>query len=73
MIMNSPDFTDAVWRKSTRSGDNGGQCVEVAFLDTVVGLRDSKDRGSGPILIFTQGEWQAFVAGAAVDGEFEGV
>jgi hypothetical protein len=50
MIMNSPDFTNAVWRKAPRSGDNGGQCVEVAFLDTVVELRDSKDRGSGPIL-----------------------
>jgi hypothetical protein len=69
MIMNSPDFTHAVWRKSTRSGDNGGQCVEVAFLDTAVGLRDSKDRGRGPVLIFTPGEWGAFVAGAA-DGEF---
>lgn len=67
--MNSPDFQRAVWRKSTRSGDNGGQCVEVAFLDSVVGLRDSKDRGSGPILIFARGEWDEFIAGA-VDGEF---
>ena len=24
------DLTGAVWRKSTRSGDNGGDCVEVA-------------------------------------------
>jgi hypothetical protein len=69
MIMNPPDFTHAVWRKSTRSGDNGGQCVEVAFLDTVVGLRDSKDRGRGAVLIFALGEWGAFVAGT-VDGKF---
>ena len=62
MIMNSPNFQHAVWRKSTRSGDNGGQCVEVAFLDTVVGLRDSKDRGSGRIVIFGRYEWEAFVA-----------
>jgi hypothetical protein len=67
MIMDSPDFQSAVWRKCTRSGDNGGQCVEVAFLDMVVGLRDSKDRESGPVLVFTPGGWDAFVAGV-VDG-----
>lgn len=63
--MNLPDFTHTVWRKSTRSGDNGGACVEVALLDTVVGLRDSKDRGSGPVLVLSPGEWRAFVAWAA--------
>lgn len=67
--MTTPDFTHAVWRKSTRSGDNGGQCVEVAFLDTVVGLRDSKDKGNGAILIVTPDEWGAFLAEAR-DGEF---
>ena len=67
--MNSADFAHAAWRKSTRSGDNGGACVEVAFLDPVVGLRDSKDRASGPVLICAAGAWEAFIAGA-VDGEF---
>lgn len=68
--MNPPDFTSAVWRKSTRSGDNGGACVEVAFLDTAVGLRDSKDKGRGPILVFTPEEWDMFIAGVR-GGEFE--
>jgi Domain of unknown function (DUF397) len=54
--MITPDFTHAVWRKSTWSGDNGGQCVEVAFLGTAVGLRDSKDKGNGAILIVNPGE-----------------
>ncbi|HET9117153.1 MAG TPA: DUF397 domain-containing protein [Pseudonocardiaceae bacterium] len=67
--MNPPDFQSSVWRKSTRSGDNGGQCVEVAFLDTVVGLRDSKDRGKGSVLMFSQDEWEAFIVGTR-DGEF---
>jgi hypothetical protein len=26
------DLTNATWRKSTRSGDNGGECVEVTAV-----------------------------------------
>lgn len=70
--MNPPDFTGAMWLRSTYSGSNGGQCVEVAVLGGVVGVRDSKERESGPVLIFNPSEWGAFVAGA-VDGEFEQV
>ena len=61
------DFSNAVWRKSTRSGASG--CVEVATIDRVVGVRDSKDR-EGPVLVFTDEEWNAFLAGVQ-DGEFE--
>lgn len=62
--MSTPDVSRAVWRKSTRSGDNGGQCVEVAHLDGATALRDSKDRGTGPVLMFTTGQWTAFLAHA---------
>ncbi|MET7969133.1 DUF397 domain-containing protein [Micromonospora sp. NPDC005305] len=56
------DLTDARWRKSTRSGSNGGACVEVADnLPGVVGVRDSKDP-AGPVLTFTPQIWRAFVA-----------
>ncbi|WP_431916861.1 DUF397 domain-containing protein [Micromonospora wenchangensis] len=56
------DMTGARWRKSTRSGTNGGNCVEVADnLRVVVGVRDSKDPG-GPALAFTPEAWRAFVA-----------
>ncbi|MEV5409435.1 DUF397 domain-containing protein [Thermopolyspora sp. NPDC052614] len=56
------DLTNADWRKSTRSGDNEGTCVEVATnLPGVVAVRDSKDPG-GPALIFQPGEWAAFLA-----------
>lgn len=27
-------LTDAIWRKSTRSGNNGGNCVEVTAVET---------------------------------------
>ena len=57
------------WKKSSRSGGNGGQCVEVRQNDETMQVRDSKDR-SGPILTFTRDEWIAFVGGIK-DGEFE--
>ena len=61
------DLSRAAWRKSTRSGNNG--CVEVAFVEDQVAVRDSKDR-SGPVLVFTAPEWEAFVGGVRT-GEFE--
>ncbi|GAB1693679.1 DUF397 domain-containing protein [Krasilnikovia sp. M28-CT-15] len=68
--MGNHDFAGAVWRKSTRSGSNGGDCVEVADnLPDIIAVRDSKDR-SGPILTFTPDEWEAFLTGAK-DGEFD--
>ncbi|GAA2715979.1 DUF397 domain-containing protein [Micromonospora olivasterospora] len=57
------DLTGARWRKSTRSGNNGGNCVEVADnLPGVVLVRDTKDRDGGA-LAFAPDAWRAFVAG----------
>jgi hypothetical protein len=60
------DLSRAAWRKSARSGNNG--CIEVAFVEDRVAVRDSKDR-SGPVLVFTAHEWEAFVGGVRT-GEF---
>ncbi|MFD4206110.1 DUF397 domain-containing protein [Micromonospora tulbaghiae] len=55
------ELTGAVWRKSTRSGDNGGACVEVAdSLPGIVAVRDSKDP-TGPALSFSPTAWISFV------------
>ncbi|GLW06246.1 hypothetical protein Misp01_13760 [Microtetraspora sp. NBRC 13810] len=51
------------------SGDNG-QCVEVATnLPGIIAVRDSKNP-QGPALVFTPGEWKAFLKGAN-QGEFD--
>ncbi|MBX6722510.1 MAG: DUF397 domain-containing protein [Dactylosporangium sp.] len=63
------DLSRAVWRKSTKSGPNCDNCVEVAFVGDRIAVRDSKDP-EGPVLVFTPAEWDAFVAGAK-DGEFD--
>ncbi|GAA2210245.1 DUF397 domain-containing protein [Nonomuraea monospora] len=67
--MDQVNLDEAEWRKATDSGDNG-QCVEVATnLPGIVAVRDSKNP-EGPALIFTPGEWRAFLQGAS-RGEFD--
>jgi hypothetical protein len=61
------DLSTARWQKSSYSGTNG--CVEVALVEDRVAVRDAKDP-SGPVLLFTAGEWEAFLAGARA-GEFD--
>lgn len=64
------DLTGAVWHKSTRSGGNGGDCVEVAGnLAGIVAIRDTKDPG-GAVLVFTPAEWSAFLDGVRA-GDFD--
>lgn len=53
------DITRPTWRKSTYSGNSGGNCVEVAGIRGVVAVRDSKNPDS-PALAFSPDGWQAF-------------
>jgi hypothetical protein len=62
------DFSTATWRKSAKTQANG-QCVEVARVGDVIGVRDSKNP-SGPVLAFTVAEFEAFIDGAH-KGEFD--
>ena len=57
--MNTPRFS--TWRTSTRSG-NQGNCVEVALSTdgTSVGVRDSKDRIGGTLVV-SRSAWTGFV------------
>ncbi|WP_228001127.1 DUF397 domain-containing protein [Nocardia australiensis] len=63
------DPSKAKWFKSSYSG-SGSQCVEVAWLEeSMIGVRDSKNP-TGPALMFTPGEWDAFTA-SVLGGEFK--
>lgn len=63
------ELPEDAWAKSSRSGPYSDNCVEVALLDGGVGVRDSKDDGTGPVLVFTDDEWTAFKQGVEA-GEF---
>jgi len=63
----TPTFDPNAFRRSDGSGDAG--CVEVAITPGAIGVRDSKHQ-SGPVLAFTEHEWQVFVAGVK-RGEFD--
>jgi hypothetical protein len=53
------DLPQAHWFKSSRSKESTA-CVEIAHLtDGSVGVRDSKNQ-TGPALVFTPEEWDAF-------------
>jgi len=58
------------WRKSSYSGANGGDCIEVAPLSgDRFGIRDT-ERPDLPPWVVRGGVLRAFVAGAK-DGEFD--
>ncbi|MFD5430824.1 DUF397 domain-containing protein [Kitasatospora sp. NPDC127067] len=56
--------TDLAWVKSSYSGTEGGNCIEVAPCPSTVHVRDSKDK-TGPTLAFSPAAWSTFVAFAA--------
>jgi Domain of unknown function (DUF397) len=62
------DQAQVEWRKSSLSTTNG--CVEVAMVGDRIAVRDSKDRGNGPVLEFDTVEWNAFLGGVR-GGEFD--
>ncbi|MEU9888355.1 DUF397 domain-containing protein [Sphaerisporangium sp. NPDC051011] len=57
------DLSKAKWVKSSYSGGNGGDCVELAAVPGAgMAIRDSK-RPHGPVLCLTAAEWDAFRRG----------
>jgi hypothetical protein len=54
------------WRKSSYSGNSGGQCVEVGNAAHLIAVRDSKDT-DGARLAFGREAWEAFAASLKAD------
>jgi hypothetical protein len=54
------DLTNVTWRKATRSGSNGGDCVELADIPSIVAVRDSKNP-NGPALTFSRSAFRALI------------
>jgi hypothetical protein len=63
----TPDLPGLRWRKSSYSGPEGDNCVEVASNGPgVVAVRDSKNP-AGRALVFAAGEWSTFVSSIKSD------
>ncbi|MFI6247193.1 DUF397 domain-containing protein [Streptomyces sp. NPDC051016] len=55
-------MTSATWIKSSRSGDDGGDCLEIApEFTSVVPVRDSKNP-DGPVIVVDRAAWDAFTS-----------
>ncbi|MCX4642588.1 DUF397 domain-containing protein [Streptomyces sp. NPDC055059] len=60
--MRTIDLSDASWRKSSYSNQDGGACVEVSDdFAVIVPVRDSKV-SHGPVLVFPAAGWSSFVS-----------
>ncbi|MFC9426260.1 DUF397 domain-containing protein [Streptomyces sp. NPDC056987] len=65
--MSTFDLSNALWKKSSYSSGQGGECVEFApnlAPSGVVPVRDSKAL-TGPVLLLAPSAWSDFVAFAA--------
>ncbi|MET7318781.1 DUF397 domain-containing protein [Streptomyces thermodiastaticus] len=58
--MTKAESLTVTWLKSSHSGAEGGQCVEVAATSAAVHIRDSK-AVSGPILTVSREAWAGFI------------
>lgn len=60
------DLTGADWRTSTYTGQNQPNCVEIGPTDSVIGIRDTKNRDQGAFAVLPE-NFQQFVR--AVKGD----
>ncbi|MGW1677966.1 DUF397 domain-containing protein [Saccharopolyspora sp. NPDC002376] len=60
--MSAADLAGASWTTSSYSGGNGN-CVEVAVGVGRTGVRDTKDRAGG-VLVVSASRWEDFLAAA---------
>jgi len=59
--MTPPDLARTKWRKSSHSGHDGGECVEVAPLNGMIAVRDSKNPAQ-PALSIRRSTWSTLIS-----------
>ncbi|WP_183091293.1 DUF397 domain-containing protein [Streptomyces radicis] len=56
------EATDSGWRTSSYSTAQGGECVEVRDgVPDAIPVRDTKQRGTGPVITIGHNAWRAFI------------
>lgn len=69
--LDTDEMNDVTWIKSSWSGPTGGNCVETASVpDGQIAVRNSRFP-AGPALVFTAGEWHAFLGRCRTAGGAE--
>jgi len=63
--VHQPHIDQLVWRRSSHSSEEGGECVEVATRPARVHVRDSKDTTRAALAVAPTA-WTAFVEFAAL-------
>ena len=56
------------WRKSSYSGNGGSSCVEAGHIPGAVLIRDTTQRGQGPVLRVSARTWRQFTAAIRAAG-----
>ncbi|MDH6434669.1 hypothetical protein M2158_003146 [Streptomyces sp. SAI-144] len=57
------------WFKSSYSGGSGTECVEAAFVQPGILVRDSK-APERPYLVMSAGAWESFLSGVRLPEDF---
>ncbi|AWL33939.1 DUF397 domain-containing protein [Streptomyces albidoflavus] len=66
--MNKQSLSATEWVKSSYSGHDGGNCLELApAFPGLAPVRDSKIAETGPVLPFTRPAWASFVTAVQQD------
>jgi hypothetical protein len=53
---------DPRWRKSSHSGNGGISCLEAGRVPGAVVVRDTTQRGRGPVVRVTPRDWKRLIA-----------
>ncbi|MGI8307066.1 DUF397 domain-containing protein [Saccharopolyspora hattusasensis] len=61
MVNSGIDWANVQFTKSSYSGSDQGNCVELGVVADIVGVRDSKLGASSPVLELNKTAFQAFL------------